>query len=165
MTTIPIEQVRDSHELVADGRVDLFELTPSGGTGTLRFKDGNDVTWLSNLYTGLPIQVTGEKRSSDSGLSMPKMIIGQNNIDLSLFKALVFDGYLDNAIIVRHTVLLTHIIGNNNIRQTDTFRVKRVDQYSRTQITLQLATISDSLGFQMPYRSYLPPAFPSVLLQ
>jgi phage-related protein len=164
MSEIPLDHIKDSHELVADGRVELFELTPSGSTGILRFKDGNDQTWLGNPYIGVPLQLSGEKKTSDSGLSMPKLIIGQNNVDLSMFKALVYDGYLDNAVIVRSTLLLDNLINNRNIREVVTYRVKRVEQYSRTQISLQLATLSDSLGFQLPYRTYLPPAFPSVQL-
>lgn len=164
MSTLPEQHIRDSHELIADARIDLFELTPTGGTGTLRFKDGNDAKWLGNDYTGVPLQVTGETQSADSGLAMPKLQIGQNNVDLSLFKALIFDGYLDNATIVRHTLLLDNLINNRNIRETNTYRVQMVESYSRTSISLRLATLSDSLGFQMPYRTYLPPAFPSVQL-
>jgi phage-related protein len=164
MTEIPAEHIRDSHELIGDGRVDLFELTPSGGTGVLRFKDGNDSTWLGNDYIGIPLQLSGEKRSSDSGLSMPKLTVGQTGLDLLMFKALVYDGYLDNAVIVRYTVLRSNLEANINVRETMTYRVKRVDQYSRSQIIMQLATLSDSLGFSLPYRTYLPPAFPSVQL-
>lgn len=162
MTEIPIEHIRDSHQLIADGRVELFELTPAGGTGVLRFKNDNDVTWRGNTYTGVPLSVSGEKRSSDTGLSMPKLTIGQPNIDLSQFKGLVYDGHLDNAIVVRLTLLLDNLLNNRLIREINTYRVKRVEQYSRSQISLQLATLSDSLGFSLPYRQYNPPAFPSV---
>jgi phage-related protein len=160
--SIPLEHVKDSHQLLADGRVELFELTPSGGTGVVRFKNDNDVTWRGQTYTGIPCSMSGEKKSSDIGLSMPKLQIGQPNIDLSQFKALVYDGYLDNAIVVKMTVLLDNLLNNRLIREINTYRVKRVEQYSRTQISLQLATLSDSLGFSIPYRQYLPPAFPSV---
>jgi phage-related protein len=163
MTAIPVEHIRDSHKLLADGRVELFQLTPSGGgTGTIYFKNDNDVTWQGHEYTGIPCAISGEKKDSDVGLSMPKLQIGQPNIDLSVFKGLIHDGYLDNAVIVRLTVLLDNIINNRPIREVMTYRVKRVEQYSRTQISMQLATLSDSLGFALPYRQYLPPAFPSV---
>lgn len=161
MTTIPVEHIQDSHQLIGDGIVQLFELTPSGGSGVVRFKNDNDVTWRGNLYTGLPLQLTGEKKT-DTGLSMPKLQIGQPNIDLSSFKGLVFDGYLDNATVVKITILLDNLVNNRLIRELETYRVKRVEQYSRTQIVMQLATLSDSLGFSLPYRQYLPPAFPSV---
>jgi len=162
VTTIPVEHILDSHSLVNDGTVDLFELTPAGGTGVLRFKNDNDVTWRGNEYKGIPCGLTGEKRTSDTGLTMPKLTIGQPNIDLSVFKGLVYDGNLDNAIIVKLHLLVDNLKNNRLIRETSIYRVKRVEQYSRSQIVLQLATLSDSLGFEMPYRTYLPPAFPSV---
>ena len=162
MPIIPLEHIQDSHKLLADGRVDLFELTPSGGTGVIRFKSDNDVTWRGQTFTGIPLSVNGEKQDATGGLSMPKMTLGQDNIDLSPFKGLVYDGYLDNAIILRQTVLLDNLVNNRLIREMMTYRVKRVEQYSRTVIMLQLATLSDSLGFSLPYRQYLPPAYPSV---
>jgi phage-related protein len=160
VSQIPAEQIRDSHQLTADGRVELFELT--GSIGTVRFKKDNDVTWRGNLYRGVPMSLTGEKLTSDSGISMPKLIIGQENADLSEFKPLAFDGYLDNAIIVKITILLDDMLNNRLIRQVQTYRVKRLEENSRSKIGMQLATLSDSLGFSMPYRQFLPPAYPSV---
>lgn len=162
VTQIPIEHVKDSHLLTADGRLDLFELTPSGTTGTVRFKKDNDATWRGNLYRGIPMSLTGEKKSSDNGLGMPKLVIGQENVDLSDFKPLAFDGYLDGAIVLKITVLLDDLINNRNIKQVTTYRVKRLEENSRSKLTMQLATMSDALGFQMPYRQFLPPAYPSV---
>ena len=159
---IPVEHIKDSHQLIADGMINLYELTPSGGSGTLRFKPDNTVTWRGNEYTGIPLQLSGEKKSADAGNTMPRLTIGQNNVDLSLFKPLVYDGYLDNAIITRKAMLLDNLINNRLIHETYTYRVKRLEQYSRTQIVLQLATLSDSLGFSLPYRQYMPPGFPSV---
>lgn len=162
MSEIPAEHIADSHKLVADGRIDLYELTPSGGTGTIYFKADNDTPWRGKDYEGVPLGMSGEKKSIDTGLTMPKLTIGNGAIDLSPFKPLVHDGYLDNAIILRQTLLLDNLLNNRNIAERQMYRVKRVEQYSRTRIILQLATISDSLGFSMPYRQYLPPAFPSV---
>lgn len=162
MTSVPVEHILDSHSLINDGKVDLFELTPSGGSGTIRFKNDNDVTWRGLSYTGIPCALSGEKKSSDTGLTMPKLMIGQPNIDLSLFKGLVYDGNLDNAIVVKLHLLVDNLVNNRLIREVSTYRVKRVEQYSRSSISLQLATLSDSLGFSMPYRTFLPPAFPSV---
>lgn len=162
MELIPVEHVTDSHLMEADGMVELFEMTPSTGTGTIRFKDGNDVTYLGNLYTGVPLKLTGEKKSADSGLTMPKLEIGQNNVDLSQFKPLIYDENIDNAIVIRIRILLDNLVNNRSIRETHTYRVKRVESYTRTSIMLQLATLSDSLGFKLPYRTYVPPAFPSV---
>jgi phage-related protein len=162
VSTIPIEQIKDSHKLQADALIDLFELTPSGSTGTVRFKSDNDVTWRSHLYQGVPMSLSGEKRTSDAGLSMPKLTIGQENADLSQFKPLAFDGYLDNAVIVKITILLDDLLNDRLIRKLSVYRVKRLEENSRSKLIMQLATLSDSMGFQMPYRQFLPPAFPSV---
>lgn len=159
---IPSQHVADSHKLTADGRVELFELTPSGTAGTIFFKADNDYTYRTNEYTGIPVSITGEKKSSDVGLTMPRMIIGQPDIDISLFKPLVYDGYLDNAVIIRRAVLLDDMLNHRPIWELTTYRVKRVEEYGRTKIQMQLATRSDSLGFSMPYRTFVPPAYPSV---
>ena len=162
MTTIPTEHIVDSHKLNADGRIELFELTPSGGSGVVRFKADNTATWRGNEYTGLPLSLAGEKMSSDSGTSMPKLVVGNENVDLLVFKPLVYDGYLDNAVVLKLTILLDNLINNRLIFESMTYRVKRVEEYGRRKVSMQLATLSDSMGFQLPYRQYLPPAFPSV---
>lgn len=159
--SIPVEHVQDAHKLIADGRVELFALSPAIGS-TVYFKSDDDVTYQNIFYKGVPTTISGEKMSSDAGWQQPKLQIGQPNIDISSFKALLFDGYVDNALVVRKTVLRTHLEGNIDISRTRTYRVKRVEGYGRTQILLQLATVSDSLGFMMPHRLYMPPAFPSV---
>lgn len=162
MTTIPAPQIADSLKLEADAIIELFELTPSGSTGTVRFKRDNDVTWRGFLYQGIPMSLSGEKKTSDSGLSMPKLSIGHENSDLSQFKPLAFDGFLDNAVIVKITILLDDLVNNRLVRTLNVYRVKRLEENSRSKMVMQLATLSDSLGFQLPYRQYLPPAFPSV---
>lgn len=163
MTAIPASHIEDSHELISDGRVDLYTLTPPAG-GTVRFKNEQDQLWQGQLFKGVPLVMSGEKRTADSGLVMPKLTIGQQDVDISMFKALLYDGYVDNATIIKQTVLLANVLANQPIYEQQVYRVKRVEQYSRSQIVLQLASFSDSLGFQMPYRQYLPPDFPSVRL-
>lgn len=158
---LPTEHIQDAHKLVADGRVELFALSPVAGS-TVYFKPDNDVTYQGIFYKGMPVSLTGEKMSSDAGWQQPKLQIGQPNIDISSFKALLFDGYVDNALVVRTTVLREHLEADADINRVRTYRVKRVEGYGRTQILLQLATVSDALGFMMPHRLYLPPAFPSV---
>lgn len=158
----PTEQILDSHQLIGDGRVELFELVPSAGSGTVRFKRDNDATWRGNLYKGIPMTLSGEKKSSDGGLSMPRLTIGQENVDLSEFKPLAFDGYLDNAVITKLTILVDDLVNNRLIREVQVYRVKRLEENSRSKLVMQLATLSDALGFQLPYRQFLPPAYPSV---
>ena len=162
MSQRPAEHIDDSLKLIADGEVVLFEITPSDGTGVLRIKPDNDVTWLGHTYTGIPMQLTGEKRQSDTGFANPRLTIGQENIDLSIFKPLIADGSLDNAKIKKITVLLDNIENNRDVKETMTYRVKQVQGYSSIQISLLLATYSDSLGFDLPIMAYDQPDFQAV---
>lgn len=163
MTNIPIEHVEDAQLLVADGEVDLFQLSPIDGSGTIFFKGDNAITWQGDLYEGLPIKFNGLKKSVDTTMA-PKLVVGDQNIDLSAFKPLVYDGYLDGALLVHVHLLLDNLINDRNIRELHFYRVKRVENYNRLQISMQLATASDALGFTLPFRAYQPPAFPSVTL-
>lgn len=162
--SIPKEHIVDAHKLVADGEVDLFQLTPLDGSGTIYFKPDNDVTWQGHDYEGLPLSFTGFKKSAETGSLTPRLVIGDGAVDLSPFKPLVYDGYLDGAIIVHIHLLLDNLINNRNVREQRMYRVKRVPGYSRLSIELQLATTSDALGFTLPHRQYYPPAFPAVYL-
>lgn len=163
MVSIPLSHVEDSQKLVADGLIDLFEITPTSG-GTLYFKPDNTMTWLGNQYLGIPCGLTGLKKSAETVSSQPRLTIGQENIDLSIFKPLVFDGHLDGAILVYKEVLLDHVIANSDIKRTMVFRVKRVEGYSRTKITLGLSTASDAMSFTLPNLQYYPPDFPAVMI-
>lgn len=163
MPTIPAEQITDSQLLTADAEIDLYQLTPVGG-GAIYFKNDNNVTWLGNTYTGFPLQFSGESWNAEGHMVQPQLTIGDTNIDLSVFKGLIWDGTIDNARIDKHTVLLSHITGNQNIKRTRTYRVKRVDGYSAAQITLALATFSVVGPTVLPFRQYIPPSFPFVRL-
>lgn len=163
MTDIPASHITDSQLLSADGIVDLYELTPLVG-GTLYFKPDNTVTWLGNQYFGLPCAISGLDMSADKAASQPKLQIGQDNIDLSIFKPLVHDGYADGADLVYRRILLTNLLANANICEIRHFRVKRVESYSRASISLQLSTASDAITFTLPRQQYYPPAFPAVML-
>lgn len=161
MPSIPASHVVDAQKLIADAEINLYQLFPVSG-GTLYFKNDNTVTWRGNTYEGLPISLSGEKWSSDTSTPTPRLVIGQENLDLLAFKGLTNDGYLDGARIVRHRVLLDNIISNLDFKQTTYFRVKRVEEYSRTKITLVLSTFSGATNQSYPFRQYLPPAFPWV---
>lgn len=163
MTGIPIEHIEDSQKLVADAEIDLFELTPVGG-GTVYFKNENEIEWQGNVYEGIPVDFNGIKKSSTAALA-PKMRIGDGAIDLSALKPLAFDGWLDNASIRHVRILLENLQSNLLIYEEFFYRVKRVEEYNRLYISLQLATASDALGFTLPHRQYHPPAFPAVANQ
>jgi phage-related protein len=158
----PESHVKDSLKLISDGRVELFELTPTNTSGSINFKNDDPITWRGKLYEGLPCAISGEGQNSDTGVLMPTLDIGQSDIDISKFKTFVRGGYLDNATLVKITVLLEDLLADNLVYRIATYRVKRVAEYSKTRIRLQLATPSDSTNASLPHRTYIPPAFPSV---
>jgi phage-related protein len=164
VTGIPIEHIQDSQKLVADGEIDLFQLTPIGG-GTVYFKGDNEVTWQGQTYEALPIAFTGLKKSTTGSATAPRLIIGDGTMDLSPFKPLAFDGYLDSATLVHFELLLDNLVNDLPIYERRVYRVKRVEEYHRMLINLQLATASDALSYTLPHRRYHPPAFPAVTIQ
>jgi phage-related protein len=161
---IPISHVNDAHSLSADGKVDLYELSPSVGSGTIRFKSGPTTSWLGRSYTGIGAEITGESQTAQGTAPQPGMIIGQTDIDLSAFKPLIWSGGLDNARIIRSRVLLDNMLNNRDIKETSIFRVKRVDGYTASQISLTLAVFSPTGPTTLPFRQYIPPDFPFVVL-
>lgn len=162
MPSIPIEHITDTQQLSADAELDFYELTPAGQSGVIRFKNDNTMTWKGNEYFGIPVVLSGETFTSDGNMVQPQLVIGQTDIDLSVFKGLIYDGSLDGAKIERHRVLLTHALANQDIKTTRSYRVKRVDSYNTFQIVLALATFTVSGPSTMPFRQFLPPDFPFV---
>lgn len=162
VTTIPSDHIADAHKLTADAEIDLFELSPTDGSGTIYFKNDNDVTWLGKLYEGMPIALTGFEKNTDGSSLLPKLTVGDGTVDLSPFKPLVYDGYLEGAQLIHKVVLRDNLENNRDIKLMRIYRVKRVPSYSTLSIEMQLATASDALGFTLPYRQYFPPAFPAV---
>lgn len=165
MAQIPISHIEDAHKLDADAKIDLYQLSPSIGTGTIYFKNDNDVMWRGLKYEGIPLKMDGETFTSQGTSPQPTFTIGQEDIDLSAFKPLIWSGGLDNARIVRHRVLLDNLLNNRDIKETSIFRVKRIDGYSATQIKLSLAVFSPAGPTTIPFRQYIPPDFPFVVLQ
>jgi phage-related protein len=164
MPAIPNEQITDSQLLDADAEIELYELTPAGSTSKFYFKNDNTVTWRNNEYIGLPLEFSGISKNAEGALVQPQLTVGQPDIDLSIFKGLIYEGNLDNARIDKHTILLTHIQNNSDIKRTETYRVRRIDSYSASQIVLALDVFTTTGPTQMPFRQYIPPAFPFVRL-
>lgn len=164
MAAIPISHVTDAHKLDADGKLSLYELSPSVGSGTIHFTDGASCTWRGNEYLGIPLNLDGETMTAQGSSPQPSLVIGQEDVDLSIFKPLIWSGGLDNARIVRYKVLVDNMLNNLDIKETTVFRVKRVDGYSATQVKMTLATFSPTGPSSLPFRQYLPPDFPFVVL-
>jgi phage-related protein len=161
MPVIPTSHIQDAHKLTADAEIDLYKLTAVGG-GIIRFKADNPLTWLGNEYTGLPLEFTGESFNSEGSMAQPQLMIGQPDVDLSIFKGLIYDGTIDGAKIEKYTVLLDNIIANVDTKVTRTYRVKRIDNYSASSIVLVLAAFSVAGPSTLPFRQFIPPAFPFV---
>lgn len=162
MPAKPQSHIEDALKLQADGRLHLYEINPLGG-GTVFIKSDDNFVWQGDLYTGIPCSLTGEKMSTE-GTPTPKLVIGQKDLDLLPFKALINDGHLDGAQIIRRKVLLDDALADLNISETTYFRVKRIDNYNRTNITLTLASFSGAISQTIPFRSYTTPDFPFVSL-
>lgn len=161
----PQSQIVDAQKLEADGRVWLFELTPSAGGGVFRFKAGADATWLGNLYEGIGVSLTGDKTSSDGAAQLPRLVIGGDGLDLGPLKPLIHAGTVDGGLIRNSRILLDDLVNNRNFTYDRWYRVKRVDEYSSRRVTLILATYADSFGAKLPFRQFVPPAFPFVTLK
>lgn len=158
---IPPSQVADAHKLRADGKVRLYQIQPVTG-GSIYLKHDATWTYLGTTYEGVPCSITGEKFSADVSTPTPRMTIGQEDVDLLPFKGLIHDGALDGARIIRDEVLLNDFLNNINSRKRTFFRVKRVEGYSRTKITLLLSTATGASNQTYPFRQYTPPSFPWV---
>lgn len=161
-TFTPTEQIVDAHKLNADGYVELYEMSPGRGSGTIYLKADNPVTWRTKDYVGLPLTLSGEKHTADGSNPLPRLQIGQEQVNLLPFKGLIHDGDLDGGRIVRYEILLQDLLANRDVKRATYFRIKRVEGYSTTQITLQLATEAGAVGQTVPHRQYVPPHFPWV---
>lgn len=156
----PVTHVDEALKLEADAEVPLFQLYPLSG-GTIYFKPDNTLTWQTHEYEGLPCSLTGEEKDTNK-TPMPRLQIGQEDLDLLAFKGLVHAGNLDGATLVRHVVLLDDLINDINVKKTTYFRIKQVEHYSRTNISAVLATFSGAINQTVPFRQYIPPDFPWV---
>lgn len=164
MAAIPFEQIQDAHLLEADAEIFLYEFTPSVGTGTVYLTPDNSKDWRGHTYEGIPLAFSGDKKSSTGGASMPTLILGDANVDLLPLKPLVFDQNLDGGTVVRIRILLEDFLNDRLVASYEYYRVKQVGEYSRQKITLELASLGDSLNFSIPFRQFSAPDFPSVLL-
>lgn len=162
-TPVPVNQVDDSQKLDADGLVSLFTIYPVVG-GQMDVKSGPEATYQGVLYESLPIKLSGEKMSADGSSPTPRLIVGQPDLDLLPIKGLVHAGNLEGARIERRQVLLEDLLDDFDSVRVSYYKVKRVEGYTRTQLTLLLSTFSGAAYQPFPHRQYLPPEFPWVVL-
>ncbi len=162
-TSIPLSQIEDAHKLEADGRVALYEIAPVAG-GIVYLKSGVEFTYLGNEYESVPVALSGEKWAADNSTPTPRLTIGQPVLDLLPLKGLVFDGYLEGAKITKHLVLLDDMLNQRPYKRTTVYKVKQVENYTRTRIILVLSNFAGAINQSYPFRQFVPPDFPWVQL-
>lgn len=160
--SVPNVHLEEGLKLTADALIDLFAIVLVDNITTFRFKADNTATWQGNTYTGVAIQMSGDRRSSDNEESRPTLRIMNPN---GIFNKPALLGRLDRAIVVRRRVLGRHLEADANISQQRMWYIERVKELVSDQfIGLELRSLADGPAFQLPARIYTPPEFPSVTL-
>lgn len=161
--SIPVN-AENAQLLAPDGEVVLFEMTTKSGA-SIYFKNGPEETYLGDVYTGIPLTLSGEVRSVEPDKQRQTLSIGGDEVDFGILKSVLFSGDVDGASVLKHTIEVEDLRANNNIKLTSQYTVKQVEGYSRTSISLVLGRFSPSPQTTIPYRKYNRPAFPYVRLQ
>lgn len=156
--------IENAQKLSPDAEITLFELTTLGGS-TIFFKSGPDITYLGDIYKGVPCTLSGETRSVEADRQKQTLTIGGENADLGILKSILFSGQVDGASVLKHVVELEDLKNNINTKTTSSYTVKQVESYSRSKISFVLGRFSPSPQTTIPYRKYNRPAFPYVRLQ
>lgn len=153
----------NAQKLDPDAEIVLFELTTLNGS-TVYFKSGPSVTYLGDEYISIPLSLSAEVRSTDSGKQRQTLILGGDDADFGILKSVLFSGEVDGASVFKHVVELEDLKANVNNKITSQYTVKQVESYSRSQINLVLGRFSPSGQTTIPYKKYTRPAFPYVQL-
>jgi phage-related protein len=160
--SIPESHLEEGLKLTADAEVDLFTLSLVSAPLVFRFKNNNTATWRGDTYEGMACSMSGDRRSADEEEGRP--VIRVVNPE-GVFNKPAIDGMLDRAILTRKTVLLQHLDGNVNISRQRMWYVERVKELvSGQMLGLELRSMTDLPGFQLPVRMFMPPEFPTVSL-
>lgn len=160
--TTPQSHLEEGRKLTADAEVDFYTLILVGGTTLARFTNGATLTWQGLVYDALSISMTGDHRSADDEESRPMLRLMN---PAGIFNKPALEGQLDRATIRRRRVLRTHAETNVNIYVQRMWYVERVKELiSGEYVGLELRPMTDGPNFQIPYRKYMPPTFPTVSL-
>lgn len=153
--------IENAQKLAPDGEVVLFELTTRTGTSVF-FKQGPAVEYLGDLYESVPCSISAEKKTAEGNPERPSLMIGGDEADLILLKPALFSGAVDGGTLQKHVVELPDQLGNVNTKITTKYRIKQVQDYNRSRITLILARFTPAAATTVPYVKYLRPAYPHV---
>lgn len=160
--TTPQSHLQEAQKLTADAEVDLFTLSLVDQLTVFRFKNDETATWQGHVYDGIGCSMSGDKRSSSEEEGRPTL---RAMNPAGMFQKIALDGLLDRAILVRKTVLRTHLDANLNIYRQRMWYVERVKELIAGEVIgLELRSMTDLPNFQLPARLYMPPEFPTVSL-
>lgn len=150
----------DAHRLESDGYVHLFtiELIPSG---VLHLKNGPARTWQGSLYEEWGLKLDGVARAADDQRVRPKLTVANPE---GLFSALIAEGKLDGATVLRTRVLHDDLVHDRPYGREERWTVSRIASLTKTLATFELRNQLDGPFFTVPARMFLPPEFPSVSL-
>lgn len=158
----PSQHLTEALKLEADAIVDLFEIQLKTKPVVLRVKNNNTVSWQGQTYEGMPLTLTGDKRTSDGEEARPTFMFAN---PLGAFNTYAAQGDFDRAIFIRKRVLRTEMEANINRFQPAMWYVARVREIkSGVGITLELRSMHEGQTFKIPARMYMPPEFPTVSL-
>lgn len=157
---LPESHRQNNEKLVADGYVELFEITLRNGD-TIRLKENNTVQWQNKTWTGVPLSFEGYSSAAGEQLSRPVMTVVNPE---GYFSTIVRDGHLLKATVTRYSVLYDDIVNNRNVFHKKVWIAWNIPQLTRDMIQVELRNPMDGVNFDVPARMYIPPEFPSVTL-
>ena len=156
---VPVEHMEDAQKLEADAYIDLFQIVLSDRTSKLYLKMNHDVTWQGNTYEGTGIKIDGVATYASEEVSRPKLSIFNPE---GVYSALVDDGLLDGAKVIRYRVLKEDVDNDRPIYRAQQWKISRVSDLRVGAIVFELRDLMDGQTFMVPYRMFIPPDFPTV---
>lgn len=174
---VPETQLEDAQKLIADGIVQLYEITLADNS-KIYLKQDNSVTWNNHTWTGIPILFEGYSTAQGDSYSRPTLSIANpdtiNELDgsaRSTLSSLVLpvEGYpyglLNRAKVTRYLVLYEDLKADRAIYQKKEWVIWFIKTINKNVIQVELRNYMDGVNFDVPARMYIPPEFPFVTLK
>ena len=174
---VPETQLEDAQKLIADGIVQLYEITLADNS-KIYLKQDNSRTWNGHTWTGIPILFEGYSTAQGDSYSRPTLSIANpdtiNELDgsaRSTLSSLVLpvEGYpyglLNRAKVTRYLVLYEDLKADRAIYQKKEWVIWFIKTINKNVIQVELRNYMDGVNFDVPARMYIPPEFPFVTLK
>lgn len=174
---VPETQLEDAQKLIADGIVQLYEITLADNS-KIYLKQDNSITWNGHTWTGIPILFEGYSTAQGDSYSRPTLSIANpdnvNELDGSVRSTLSslvlpIDGYpyglLNRAKVTRYIVLYEDLRADRAIYQKKEWIIWFIKTINKNVIQVELRNYMDGVNFDVPARMYIPPEFPFVTLK